>query len=409
MSGKKTGLQIKVVSDEFDNEDIVCECESGRPQDGQTVIICTECRKWVHINCVLEGNLVNMTPARGFVCRPCQTIVRSAAAKRGYHKNKNEEPQIQKGNTAYPLMKSGTPDTPNKKVSQFASQRPRNENGRFLPISLTKSNGYSRELKDENSMEVDAEVTNIIVRNETEPKKKSSTKTKSGGEASGGSFEPLLEQLRATSLKVHCICEGELAVNYVDYILCLRCKEWQHKGCLPALLEGEIDRPQLCLDCWAVNEKIKKYQIAMELKGKWEAAKKVRDAKLRAIVFDRFWKEYCELPSDNCSKELQELTTTFYADGKMIPTHPAPQSWVDEMMAKISMLICPENKALVWQVNGEDPNAFSLDMPQKYRRNLNDLAVLTIHQGFLNGRKADLGVLLELLGMADKGTYWKGA
>lgn len=39
---------------------------------------------------------------------------------------------------------------------------------------------------------------------------------------------------------------------------------------------------------------------------------------------------------------------------------------------------------------------------------LRGLAVLSVHRASYRGRRQELGVLAEVLGLEEKGTYWKG-
>jgi hypothetical protein len=47
--------------------------------------------------------------------------------------------------------------------------------------------------------------------------------------------------------------------------------------------------------------------------------------------------------------------------------------------------------------------------PDAVLQALRDLAAWIVSKGSLRGRRSQLGVLLEVLGLDDKGAHWKGA
>ena len=63
---------------------------------------------------------------------------------------------------------------------------------------------------------------------------------------------------------------------------------------------------------------------------------------------------------------------------------------------------------LLHHVCGRDGAALSMNDPDRLLRTLRELAVLVIHHGPHKGERHQLGVLAELLGLAEKGAFWKG-
>ncbi|KAK3115541.1 hypothetical protein LTR53_004988 [Teratosphaeriaceae sp. CCFEE 6253] len=218
--------------------------------------------------------------------------------------------------------------------------------------------------------------------------------------------------------RVSCSCEGGSRGTFHDYIICKRCPNIQHKACIPTAAADPVGRGSLCKACRGARlqkmfrrhhqRTLKAGLDSREVRKKADAARRVRDEKLRAVVARHFWKAYCDLPPGKASVTTLELTGRFFNSGRMMPMHPAPAGWVDEVVACIDDLVCPANRALVMQVMGRDQFAFSLSRPDKLLRGLGRLAVLKLHHGSPRGTKAGLRVLAEVIGLEERGTYWDG-
>ncbi|KAK1059269.1 hypothetical protein LTR74_012759 [Friedmanniomyces endolithicus] len=233
--------------------------------------------------------------------------------------------------------------------------------------------------------------------------------------------DPVVEWVMATGApKMLCSCEGGPAGVYQDYIICRRCKTLQHKGCIPPAETDTIAHGTLCEPCRDVEvEKMYNYHREIVEKGKADTQalrerlqneRKHRNAKLRVIVTGPFWKNYCDLPSTKDSLAIRELTSTYFDDrkGTIVPVHPAPAAWIEDVLACIHELVSPANKDLVLQIARKDELLFSLTHPDRLRKGLSELAVLALHHGPLKGKTQELGVLAEVLGLEPRGTYWHG-
>ncbi|KAK5677846.1 hypothetical protein LTS10_009729 [Elasticomyces elasticus] len=232
-----------------------------------------------------------------------------------------------------------------------------------------------------------------------------------------GTGDPVKQwMISPLSPSICCSCVGGPAGKYTDYIICVRCSSLQHSACIPSAEADTIAKGLLCEPCRNVRvEKMysRVYDSAGKAKVETESARErfqrerdFRNEKLKVIVAERFWKEYCDLPKGQSSPEVIELTSTYFDDGKMVPIHPAPAAWVDHVLARIHSLVSPENKDLVNQIARKDPMLMSLSHPDRLRAGLGELAVHAVHHGSMKGKKHELGVLAEVLGLSERGTYW---
>ncbi|KAK0267107.1 hypothetical protein LTR91_014673 [Friedmanniomyces endolithicus] len=233
--------------------------------------------------------------------------------------------------------------------------------------------------------------------------------------------DPVVEWVMATGApKVLCSCEAGPAGVYQDYVICQRCKTLQHKRCIPPAETDTVAQGKLCEPCRDVEvEKMYNHHREMVEKGKADTQalrerlqneRKHRNEKLRVIVAANFWKNYCDLPSTKDSLAVRELTSTYFDDrkGTVVPVHPAPVAWIEAVLASIHSLVSPANKDLVMQLARKDELLFSLTHPDRLRKGLSELAVLALHHGSLKGKRQELGVLAEVLGLEPRGTYWHG-
>ncbi|KAK3618406.1 hypothetical protein LTR56_021584 [Elasticomyces elasticus] len=218
------------------------------------------------------------------------------------------------------------------------------------------------------------------------------------------------------SPSICCSCVGGPAGKYTDYIICVRCSSLQHNACIPSAEADTIAKGLLCEPCrnvrvekmyGRVHDSAGKAKVETEsARERFQREREFRNAKLKVIVAERFWKEYCDLPKGQSSPEVIELTSTYFDDGKMVPIHPAPAAWVDHVLARIHRLVSPDNKDLVNQIAKKDPMLMSLSHPDRLRAGLGELAVHAVHHGSMKGKKHELGVLAEVLGLSERGTYW---
>ncbi|KAK5738800.1 hypothetical protein LTR17_005735 [Elasticomyces elasticus] len=232
-----------------------------------------------------------------------------------------------------------------------------------------------------------------------------------------GTRDPVKQwMISPLSPSICCSCVGGPAGKYTDYIICVRCSSLQHNACIPSAEADIIAKGLLCEPCrnvrvekmyGRVHDSAEKAKVETEsARERFQRERDFRNEKLKVIVAERFWKEYCDLPKGQSSPEVIELTSTYFDDGKMVPIHPAPAAWVDHVLARIHRLVSPENKDLVNQIAKKDPMLMSLSHPDRLRAGLGELAVHAVHHGSMKGKKHELGVLAEVLGLSERGTYW---
>ena len=231
--------------------------------------------------------------------------------------------------------------------------------------------------------------------------------------------DPVVRWMSTAELPdVVCSCKSGPGGRYREYIICARCPKLMHKVCMPSAAVDTIGEGKLCAECRAPrvakacrNQLKENFKARLErraMQQKADAERGARDEKLKAVVTDHFWKGYCDLPEGKASPAVLELTSRYYSNGGMVPIHPAPASWIDEVLARLHELISPANRQLVKRVVGRNPSALSISQPDLLRRGLGEVAVLKIHHGSPKGTKKNLGVLAEVLGLEEKGTYWHG-
>jgi len=231
--------------------------------------------------------------------------------------------------------------------------------------------------------------------------------------------DPVLQWINSTDHPtVSCSCKGGPGGTFHEYMVCVRCPKVLHKGCMPSAAVDTIGQGKLCAECREIRlRKAHRNQLKMNMNARvarqkllvrLQAGKKNRHEGLKRVVAEHFWKGYCDLPEGKSSPAVLELTSRYYDNGKMVPIHPAPASWVDEVVARVHALVCPANRELVNRVVGKDKTELDLMYPDKLRRGLGEVAVLKLHQGKPKGSKKELGVLAEVLGLEEKGTFWQG-
>lgn len=125
------------------------------------------------------------------------------------------------------------------------------------------------------------------------------------------------------------------------------------------------------------------------------------------FITNELWFRYCTLaPPMTSTSEPTFARTQVDNRGVRMPTHPAPEDWVQEVQQRLEFLL---------QVAGVDQRQKFIraietgDVMKQYVYNLlAEMVKWAVNQGPLKGRKRyDLGVLLELVGIASKGEFWK--
>lgn len=137
---------------------------------------------------------------------------------------------------------------------------------------------------------------------------------------------------------------------------------------------------------------------------------------LKTFISTALWPRYCNLspPAPTPSTSSQQIrstrvfaTTKISPKGVRSPAQSAPEAWLLEVQARLELLL---------ESTREDRREVILKVMQEGARKahiaqnlLAEEVVWVINRGPLRGgRRAELGVVLELFGLVGKGEIWKG-
>ena len=205
--------------------------------------------------------------------------------------------------------------------------------------------------------------------------------------------------------KVSCDRPVGLAGTMDNSVICYASRHMQHKPCMrvTSFYDPKV-HGVLCKDC--------REKDMIQYAGSKKAAMvrntntiQEQHSKLKSFCETVLWRIYCELPDGKASPLVKELTAMHYHEYRMIPTHVAPTHWVEDMSRTIMKMV-------------ETPTSQQLDEVLGQRRdilyredgvtNLRKLLVWSLHRGPFKGKRQELGMFLEVLGLEVKGTFWKG-
>ncbi|KAK5172338.1 uncharacterized protein LTR77_003976 [Saxophila tyrrhenica] len=190
-----------------------------------------------------------------------------------------------------------------------------------------------------------------------------------------------------------------------DYLLCRRCMRHQHIRCATDDSYSEEPGHPLCNIC-GVEE------VKQSVKRTKRQAEKMRDAvrqkreEMRELYEVTLWNRYCALPNpENLHPYVVEATQTEYdeVEDKMLPLYNAPQPWLDEVIGRVDAMMDDAGPEMVsYCMQGakgvKDPH-------EKLLIQWRELAVWCSNHGPYRGQREQLGVLAEVLGLQEKGTY----
>ena len=127
---------------------------------------------------------------------------------------------------------------------------------------------------------------------------------------------------------------------------------------------------------------------------------------LRDLASTALWKHYCSLPNGIANPTVITLTGAQPVDGRMMPIYDAPEGWIEGVATGVIKLL----EACGSQVGSEasDGRYYMGDNLVTILKSWRELALWTLHYGPFNGDKAELGILAEVLGLVEKGTFWDG-
>lgn len=204
--------------------------------------------------------------------------------------------------------------------------------------------------------------------------------------------------------KIMCHCEeGDKSERFDDFIICIVCKRLQHKVCMLGNITTETYvKGEFCTDCRRARlcTLYKAQQHAIQLAN---ALMREESMNLRVFCETYLWSHYCLLPHGSATAAVREITATYNNEGKVKPIHPAPHDWTTTVVIQLQKMILSAGNAKETEYfqNGIRYN-------QRYLAATRELAVWMLHHGKYKGQLQTMGLLAEVLGLEEKGTFWKG-
>ncbi|KAF2723266.1 hypothetical protein K431DRAFT_301864 [Polychaeton citri CBS 116435] len=190
--------------------------------------------------------------------------------------------------------------------------------------------------------------------------------------------------------------------------VCARCDRIQHTKCALSQLVALEQKKDLCNNCWENNLAQVKDNLQREVAKIERHSNALREkAKRNIAVEGGLWRHYCQLPKENATDALVQITKMGWKDDAYQPEHEAPEEWLEELQERLEKtLLHPSNEPRfdgLFPAEAESiKDVFTL--LSLWRKE----AVFQLHHGLLKGKKEQLGLLAELFGLDPVGTYWKG-
>lgn len=418
-SPKTPKLHIQTLSEDIADDQIVCSCSQGRPPAGQNVVHCRECRKWHHMPCqVGENALPGAAALKGYQCRGCKTLRRSNSGKIAREKRRVAADDA--SSSAKSAKRESSASTPT-----LAKVRKKSK----LNSSQSVSSTCPKQIARSSSPEIDDEV----------PCGKAGQDETSGALMQySGVHEPgscCKKTIREGFIEVTkhfnempdlelCECVSDPLGQNTYVVRCLDCETLHTEDCMISLDEDPIGKGFLCKNCshkravqdaaWKKYKMLKAAYDFKVIKLNVAYGKKIFAHNMLYVIKNHLWKAYCTLPWSNPSiatPAAKELTSLYFSkeSGSMIPIHPAPCGWIEQVFHKMMALIASVEKQTLMELGGPSESILSPFNPDRLLMTLREVAVIAIHHK--EGKRTtkwEMGVLTELLGLAEKGTYWKG-
>lgn len=214
-------------------------------------------------------------------------------------------------------------------------------------------------------------------------------------------------QYALDSEEVRCACEGE-ADEYVNknWFECTGCQAQQHVDCAtPNTGILESVSVLLCNECKVAELHA---HFASQREQFEQLAAMLREKRKEAynLCSKVLWKHYCNLPKGHLPDRILEITKTEAKDGAMVPVLPAPQSWVEEVQNRIAKMVGDAGEAVIERILGVIGSG-DLITDASHLRYWRELAMWLLHHGPYRRNTAELGLLGEVLGFEERGTFWQ--
>ncbi|KAI7280704.1 hypothetical protein KC345_g4584 [Hortaea werneckii] len=207
---------------------------------------------------------------------------------------------------------------------------------------------------------------------------------------------------------VYCLCPEGPPDSFHEYIVCRGCQSLQHKGCRDVGKSQEEGLDRLCAKCTKIQHqrldrtrKKRKHQM-------WKLMQQQQQAALN-FTNGVLWKLYCELPKGESNAKVIEQSSMKWdeASMRMLPAHQPPQQWTKAVYGGLLFMTNQAGHEKLKEFRGPDGTqlAYSWECMVGWRM----LAVWMLHHGPFKMRgKKTLGVWGEVLGLEEKGHYYKG-
>lgn len=127
---------------------------------------------------------------------------------------------------------------------------------------------------------------------------------------------------------------------------------------------------------------------------------------LRGLPVDALWASYCIMADGRAANlEVREATKVHFVNYQTEPVHPVPEAWQTELKYRLRLLL--DAAAAEEQTMRLSTKLWEKDIGIGLRH-LQDIASDALHHGSYRGKRGKLGLLAEVLGLSEKGTFWKG-
>ena len=203
-----------------------------------------------------------------------------------------------------------------------------------------------------------------------------------------------------------CECEHGVSEDRDDYFMCTRCAKLQHFGCsLPDDSSKGMAERYRCNKCEAT-------ELEHIITTRQEQIQKARNviaqkrAENEGLLMEVLWRHYCLLPNGSASEDVIQATRTTFEGGRSIPLYKAPEEWIHAIQKNVEDMMHAAGKKVTDFVIL--PTHSAMEMNESILKPWRDIALWLVHRGPYKGRRRELGVLAEVLGLEEKGTIWKG-
>ncbi|KAK4550028.1 hypothetical protein LTR36_002995 [Oleoguttula mirabilis] len=429
----KSGLKLKRLTDDIDDDDINCDCGDGRPGADQNGVICSGCGKWQHYNCMVgDKPLTTADVQRGYQCRICRRTKRSEAAKKGYQNrllsqgtpvSTQSAPMGLRGSSVKPISKFKVPklrlkaagkavqcqeddddeDDDEEELKHHRETRPGGYTTRSK-LALTTSGPHSEPTR---KLMPRARTLDDVINEwkKENPDMPSEPRTRLPRPKTVA--DVITEWAdKPTQRKILCDCPGGPAGQLRDYIGCYGCQRLQHEVCMLGASgkEGAI-KGSFCKECRRTMYQ-RQLKVSAENQQKARSLARMQHRSITDFCEQALWKLYCQLPTGESTATVRELTSMYYDNGRMVPIHPAPKEWVAEIRSRLVKMTGAAGKEKIAEMRG--PDGASLRYNEQSVVAWRKLAVWLLHRGAYKRKREELGVLAEVLGLEEKGRVWRG-